>query len=222
VILDVAIWAVPTGIIGARLYHVITSPEAYFGEGGSSIKAFKIWEGGLGIWGGIAAGASAPTSPAAGSTCLRDGRRHLAVGLPVAQGDRALGQLVQQRALRQGDLPALGPEGLQLGPQRRRGPGGGRRPDRARRVPPTFLYEFCGASASPPSCGYADRRYSFGRAGPSRSTSWLYYVGRFWIELLRIDDAHHFLGMRLNNWTAIVVFVAALVYFLRYADRRSA
>ena len=56
-ILDVAVWAVPLGVVGARVYHVITSPQAYFGEGGSPLRALYVWEGGLGIWGAIAGGA---------------------------------------------------------------------------------------------------------------------------------------------------------------------
>jgi prolipoprotein diacylglyceryl transferase len=56
VVADVAVWAVPFGIIGGRLYHVITSPQAYFGEGGDPLGAFRIWEGGLGIWGAVVLG----------------------------------------------------------------------------------------------------------------------------------------------------------------------
>ena len=55
--LDVATWAVPFGIVGARIYHVITSPQAYFGANGHPLDALKIWEGGLGVWGAIALGA---------------------------------------------------------------------------------------------------------------------------------------------------------------------
>ena len=56
VVSEVAIVAVPSGIIGGRIYHVISSPNAYFGKGGEPIDAFKIWEGGLGIWGAISIG----------------------------------------------------------------------------------------------------------------------------------------------------------------------
>ena len=56
VVSEVAITAVPVGIIGGRIYHVITSPDAYFGSGGNPVDAFKIWEGGLGIWGAISLG----------------------------------------------------------------------------------------------------------------------------------------------------------------------
>ena len=59
VVADVAIWAVPFGIIGGRLYHVISSPNNYFGKNGEPIDAFKIWQGGLGIWGAISVGAIA-------------------------------------------------------------------------------------------------------------------------------------------------------------------
>ena len=55
-VLDIAVWAVPFGIVGGRLYHVITSPRPYFGEGGDPLRALAIWEGGLGIWGAIALG----------------------------------------------------------------------------------------------------------------------------------------------------------------------
>ena len=57
VLYDVAMWAIPIGIIGARLYHVVTSPEAYFGPGGDPWLIPQIWRGGLGIWGGVGAGA---------------------------------------------------------------------------------------------------------------------------------------------------------------------
>ena len=54
---DAALWAIPLGVVGARIYHVITSPDAYFGPGGDPMLAFQIWRGGLGIWGGVALGA---------------------------------------------------------------------------------------------------------------------------------------------------------------------
>ena len=56
-VLEIVFWAVPFGILGGRIYHLITSPDAYFGPGGDPWKAFAIWEGGLGIWGAIALGA---------------------------------------------------------------------------------------------------------------------------------------------------------------------
>ena len=64
-----AVWAVPFGIVGARIYHVITSPEDYFGAGGDPIRALYIWEGGLGIWGAVAGARSAPGSRPGSSAC---------------------------------------------------------------------------------------------------------------------------------------------------------
>src|SRR5690606_25598112 len=92
VVLDVAVWAVPFGIVGGRIYHLITSPDAYFGEGGNPMKAFAIWEGGLGIWGAVALG-----GVGAWIACRRMGipltmvADPLAPGLPVAQAIGRLG-----------------------------------------------------------------------------------------------------------------------------------
>ena len=91
-VLDIAVWAVPFGIIGGRIYHVISSPRAYFGEGGDPMRAFAIWEGGLGIWGAIALG-----GVGAWIACRRRGiplpafADALAPGLLVAQAIGRLG-----------------------------------------------------------------------------------------------------------------------------------
>jgi prolipoprotein diacylglyceryl transferase len=216
VILDIAVWAVPAGIIGARIYHVITSPEAYFGEGGDLIKAFKIWEGGLGIWGGIAGGAigawiacrrlNLPFAMAADT---------LAVGLPVAQAlgrwgnwfnnelygkptDLPWGLKVYNWDASAGHAQTANGKALELGI-----------------FHPTFLYEFLWCLGVAAAVWYVDKRWTLGRGRAFALYVALYCVGRFWIEALRVDEAHHFLGMRLNNWTALVVFAAAVAYFVR-------
>ena len=91
-VLDIAVWAVPFGILGGRIYHVITSPDDYFGEGGRPMRVFAIWEGGLGIWGAVALG-----GVGAWIACRRAGvpltffADALAPGLPVAQAIGRLG-----------------------------------------------------------------------------------------------------------------------------------
>jgi hypothetical protein len=67
---------------------------------------------------------------------------------------------------------------------------------------------------------WADRRFRLGHGRAFALYVAAYTVGRFWIEHMRVDYAHHILGMRLNDWTAIVVFIGAVVYFVLSARRR--
>ena len=79
---------------------------------------------------------------------------------------------------------------------------------------PTFLYESIWCVGVAVLCLWADRRFKLGYGRVFAIYVAAYTVGRFWIESLRIDDAHHFLGMRLNDWTAIIVFLGAVAYFV--------
>ena len=220
-VLDIAVWAVPFGIIGGRLYHVISSPRAYFGEGGDPMRAFAIWEGGLGIWGAIALG-----GVGAWIACRRRGiplpafADALAPGLLVAQAIGRLGQLVQQRALRRPHRPAVGAGDLRVG----RRPGGARprRPaGRARLLPPDVPLR---AAVEPRRRRLRDlgRPPVPARARPGlRPVRRRYCVGRLWIELLRTDPAEHFFGVRLNVFTAIVVGLGAGLLHRHARDARA-
>lgn len=110
---DIAVWAVPFGLVGGRLYHVITDYQLYFSDGENWVDAFKIWEGGLGIWGAIALGAVGAWIGCrmAGHPAARVGGRAGARDR-VRAGDRAVGQLVQPGAVRQGDRRAVGAQDL--------------------------------------------------------------------------------------------------------------
>lgn len=211
-VLEISFWAVPFGILGGRIYHVISSPQAYFGEGGDPWKAFAIWQGGLGIWGAIALGAVG-----AWIGCRRQGVRltsfadALAPGLLVAQAIGRLGNWFNQELF---GSPTTLPWGLQIDAAHL--PAGH---DPGTLFHPTFLYEIVWNLAAAALLVWIDRRYRLGHG----RVFWLYVVlytlGRGWIELLRIDDANHVLGLRLNVWTSIIVCLGALVAFVLVGRR---
>ena len=205
-VLDIIFWAVPFGIVGGRIYHVVSSPDAYFGPGGNPVKAFFIWEGGLGIWGAIALGAvGAWIGTRRSGVRLAPFADAVAPGLLVAQAIGRLGNWFNQElfggpttlpwGLRIDDLHL--PEGYAPGTL----------------FHPTFLYEMVWNLAAAALLIWLDRRYRMGHG----RVFWLYVVvyctGRLWIELLRIDPAETVLGLRLNVWTSIVVGLGALVAF---------
>lgn len=210
---SVAFWAVPFGIIGGRLYHLITSPDAYFGEGGRPIDAFKIWNGGLGIWGAVALGALG-----AYLGCRRNGVSFVtfmdaaAPGVLVAQAIGRLGNYFNQELF--GGPTAL-PWGLWVDPQYR--PDGYEQFDTFH---PTFLYEMVWALLGAWLIVYLDKRYDL-RGG---RVFWLYVMiytsGRLWIEMMRIDDAHHFFGIRVNVFVSIVVLAASTIIFFWLGARQ--
>jgi prolipoprotein diacylglyceryl transferase len=220
---DIAVWAVPFGIIGARIYHVLTSPDDYFGPTGSLVRAFEIWNGGLGIWGAVAGGALG-----AWFACRQHGlpltvfADALAPGLAVAQAIGRLGNWFNNELY---GRPTDAPWGLLV---HRMNPAEGRAVEL---LPgayhPTFLYEALWCLGVAALVWWADRRFRLGRGRAFALYAMAYVVGRFWIEALRIDDAQRFFagdvdflgswfheGIRLNDITSVVVFVGALIYFV--------
>lgn len=113
---DVVLWAVPFGLVGGRLYHVITDSELYFGAGKNPIDALKIWHGGPGIWGAVAGGALGALI-----ACRRDGISFLAVadmmapGIAVAQAIGRWGNYFDQELF---GRPTTLPWGLTIDPAR--------------------------------------------------------------------------------------------------------
>ena len=212
-VLDIAVWAVPFGIIGGRIYHVISSPRPYFGEGGDPLRAFAIWEGGLGIWGAIAFG-----GVGAWIACRRRGiplpafADALAPGLLVAQAIGRLGNWFNNELYgRATDLPwaleiyewdggraVLGADG---------------QPVLLGTFHPAFLYELLWNLAAAAFVVWADRRFRLGHGRAFALYVVSYCVGRLWIELLRTDPAETFFGVRLNVFTSVVVGLLALAYF---------
>jgi prolipoprotein diacylglyceryl transferase len=203
-----AVWAVPAGIIGARLYHVVTDFELYRHN---LAGAFKIWDGGLGIWGGIllgtAVGAWVARRRGADVALLMD---CVAPALPLAQAIGRLGNYFNQELY---GRPTTLPWGLRIDPAH--WPVGHTfRPGTT--FHPTFLYELLWDLAVVGLVLATERRVRLRRGALFAVYVAAYTFGRFWIESLRIDYAHKFLGLRLNDWTSIVVFVLAATYlFLR-------
>jgi prolipoprotein diacylglyceryl transferase len=211
-VLDIAVWAVPFGIIGGRIYHVVTTPQPYFGEGGDPLKAFAIWEGGLGIWGAIALG-----GVGAWIAC-----RHRGIPLPAFADAIAPGLLVAQAVGRLGNYfnqelfggPSDLPWALEIDPQHR--------PDAYLDVVtfhPTFLYELLWNLAAAAVVVWADRRFRLGHGRAFALYVALYCTGRLWIELLRTDPANEFFGVRLNVFTCLVVGLAAVAYLVALRGR---
>ena len=206
-IVDVALWAVPFGIVGGRLYHVITDPELYFAPGEQPIRALYIWDGGLGIWGAVALGAVG-----AWIGCRRRGIRlldfadALAPGLAAAQAIGRWGNYFNQELY---GAPTSVPWALWIDPANRPPD----TPDIAL-YHPTFLYESLWDIGVAVLLVWAGKRFSLrdGRLFALYVAS--YTVGRAWVEALRVDHANHFLGLRLNDWTSLVVFVGAVVYLI--------
>ena len=218
---DIAIWAIPFGIIGGRLYHVISSPDAYFGPNGDLALIPQIWRGGLGIWGAIALGAVG-----AWIACRRAG-----IKLSTFADVAAPGILLAQAAGRWGNWfnqelfggPTDLPWGLEIDPNNTNFPDG---TAPGTLFHPTFLYESLWNLAGVALLLALDRRFRL-RGG---RLFWLYAAfytaGRVWIEMLRIDDAEMVTlfgtTQRLNVWTSIglLVFSIGMFIFLSLRARK--
>ena len=202
---QIAMWAVPFGIVGARAYHVITDWERFQGR---LFDVVKIWQGGLGIWGGVVGGVFG------GILVARKRRIRIAVGLTCVAPALALAQSIgrwgnwfnQELFGRPTTLPwALR---VSAGKAQEAGfPAG-------TTFHPTFLYESLGCLVLALALIKIDQRW---RPRDGRLFG-MYVAGytflRFFVESLRIDTAKHFGGLRLNQWTSIIVFVFAIMYLV--------
>jgi prolipoprotein diacylglyceryl transferase len=209
---EVAIWAVPFGIIGGRIYHVITSPAQYFGANGNPVDALRIWEGGLGIWGAISLGAvGAYLYFRTHKTTLnfRQLLDSLAPGVVVAQAIGRVGNYFNQEVF---GKPTELPWGLEIDPVNR--------PDGFESYAtfhPTFLYELLWCLVVAVLLiklpGFLKQITS--KQGDIFALYILgYTLGRVWIESLRIDEANLILGLRLNIWVSLIVLLTASAYLI--------
>lgn len=216
---DVAMWAVPFGIVGGRIYHVITTWQPYWGENGRPLDALKIWEGGLGIWGAVAFGALG-----AWIGCKRHGVPFLDFGdalapaLPIAQALGRFGNFFNNELY--GDRTDL-PWGIVIwewdGQQAVRDAAG--QPVRLGVFQPTFAYEALWCLLVAAVLLLVERRFSLRRGQLFALYVIGYTLGRLIIELMRTDPANHIMGMRLNVWTSIIVCLFGVARFV-WAGRR--
>ena len=212
---DLALWAVPFGVVGGRLYHVITDHHLYFGDGRSPIDALYVWRGGLGIWGAIALG----------GVGVWIGARRKGIRVPAVLDAMAPGVLIAQALGRWGNWfnqelfgkPSTRPWALKIDlPNRPPGY------EQYATFQPTFLYESIWDVAAFGFVLWADRRWKLGHGRVLALYVMAYTAGRGWIEMLRIDDVEyqHVLGLRLNVWTSIVLFILATAYFVLVGRKR--
>ena len=201
---DVATWVVPLGLVGARIYHVVTSPGPYLDD---PVRALYVWQGGLGIPGGVAGGVLAGYV-----ICRRRGiapgafADAVAPGVAVAQAIGRFGNWFNQELF---GRPTTLPWALEIDPQHR--------PAAYADVEtfhPAFLYEALWNVGVAAVVIWADRRFRLSRGRAFALYLALYAVGRAWIEALRVDPAAVFLGLRLNDWVMAVVFAGAVAYLV--------
>ena len=206
---DLAIWAVPFGLVGGRLYHVATDWKLYFGEGENPVTALYIWRGGLGVWGAIALGALGVVIGARlKGIRLLPVLDAMAPGVLVAQALGRWGNWFNQELFgRPTDLPW----GLEIDENHRP-------VDYLEHATfhPTFLYECLWNLAAFAVVIWLDRRLRLGGGRVLALYVMAYTLGRGWIEYMRIDTVQldDVLGLRFNVWTSIVLFVLAAAYFV--------
>lgn len=215
---DVAIFAVPAGVIGGRLYHVITSPQDYFGAGGRPIEALYIWQGGLGIWGAISLGAVAAyfaykKHPNRGELRFAQFADAIAPGLLIAQAIGRFGNWFNKELF---GRPLEAPWALEI-------------PFRYRPIGytsfetfhPTFLYEALWCTVVALALIFIGKKRQLAHGSIFVMYVGAYSLGRGLIEAIRIDEANLILGLRLNLWTSLILFITSLVLIRRMNSKVS-
>ena len=204
-VLKVAVWGVAAGIVGARAYHDITSWNEVSSPKWKGI--FAVWEGGLGVWGGILCG-----TLAGAYVVKRSGQSvflfmdAIAPGLLLAQGIGRWGNYWNQELFGQ---PSDLPWALEIDPAHR--PAGY---ELDATFQPTFLYEFIWDVLGAILLIIIGWRFRIKPPGLFALYVMIYTGFRAYEETLRIDPAHVFLGQRLNFWVSVVVFALATAFFV--------
>jgi prolipoprotein diacylglyceryl transferase len=221
-VIDIAVFAVPFGLVGGRLYHVATDYHRYFGEGRNPLDALRIWDGGLGIWGAIAFGAvGAWIGCRVKKVPLPALADAAAPGIVVAQGIGRVGNYFNQELY---GGPTELPWALEIYRRMNGTVEDNLNGVAVNHIPvevvhPTFLYELLWNLAVAALVVWADRRFRLGHGRAFAVYVAGYTLGRVWIELMRTDEATMVGGVRINVWVSIALFVGAIVYLV-LAKRR--
>ncbi|MBF6215602.1 MULTISPECIES: prolipoprotein diacylglyceryl transferase [Nocardia] len=214
-VIDVAVIAIPFGVVGGRLYHVLTSWQLYFGPGRDPVAALYVWQGGLGIWGAVAGGVLgawiALRRRGIGFAAFADA---MAPALLVGQAIGRVGCWFNQELYgRPTDLPW----GLVIDPAHRPAA-----TPAADTYHPVFAYEATWDLLAVALILWAERRFRLDRGRVFTLYIAAYTAGRAGIETLRVDPANQILGLRLNVWTAALLFTAAAIFlYVRRPQRNS-
>lgn len=212
---DIAVWAVPAGLIGTRVYHVITDWEKYKDQ---PLEALAIWNGGLGIPGGILFGVIAGVWACRHYNInVWEAIDKLVPGLPLAQAIGRFGNYFNQELY---GRPTDVPWALEIDPIHRPAD----MPNQST-FHPTFAYEALWNVALCVLLCWADDRKVLRRGKILPLYLLGYFTGRLWVESLRIDPASQLFGMRVNTVISLTMIVVGLVWFawggpLRPAEER--
>jgi prolipoprotein diacylglyceryl transferase len=216
VVLDIILWAVPLGIVGARIFHVLTHPNDYFYDGANLLDVFAVWKGGIAIFGALLGGAVG-----AYIGCRRAGIRFwsfadaLAPGMLLAQAMGRLGNWFNHELF---GLPTTLPWGLEISPDNSAYPVG---------LPagtlfhPTFLYEIVWNLVGVAVILILERKFRL-RWGSAFGVYLIWYgAGRSVFESIRVDPSEIFFGLRTNVWAALFAIVIGLVIILVQSRRHT-
>ncbi len=214
VVLDVALWAVPLGIIGARIFHVLSHPDDYFGSAQKMLHILYIWEGGLAIFGSLIGGALGVYIG-----CRVTGLRFwtfadaVAPGLLIAQAFGRVGNYFNHELF---GIPTNGWWGLQIEANNPAFPVG---LPAGTLFQPTFLYEIIWNVIGALLIVFLSKRFRL-QWGKTIALYLMWYgVGRSVFESIRIDPSLIFLGVRTNVWVAWAAIVAGILIYVLQSRR---
>lgn len=216
IVVDIALWAVPIGIVGARIYHVLTHPDDYFYAGADLLRTLYIWEGGNAIFGSLLGGAVG-----AYIGCRMTGIRFwsfadaLAPGMLLAQAIGRIGNWFNEELFGQ---PTTLPWGLEVSSTNPQFPAG--LPE-GTLFHPTFLYELLWNSFGALLIILIEREFRL-QWGKTFALYLIWYgAGRTWFESIRIDTSEIYFGLRVNVWAAIIAVAIGVILFLVQSRRHT-